>query len=476
MDVMAEALWGGQAFLDAIGGTLRADGPEAITGISIDSRTVGAGEAFFAITGDRHDGHGFVATALANGAAIAVVEEAKVDALGDIAGPLLVVPDALKALEALGRAARARSVARVIAVTGSVGKTGTKEMLRTVLSGQGAVHASAASFNNHWGVPLTLARLPADAEYAVFEIGMNHAGEITPLTGMVRPHVAIITNVEPVHLEFFGSVEAIADAKAEILLGVEPGGVAVLNADNAQIGRLSQAAEVLGVDIRTFGAAVGADARVLTIAALPERSIVTASIVGHEMAFTIGAPGRHVVQNSLAVLLAAGLAGADLRASADALAGFSSPAGRGQRHVLHAPGGEAVLFDESYNANPASMRAAIALLGAAPAGNGRRIAVLGDMLELGEKSDALHREIADVLARAKIDLVFTTGQRMRDLHDELPEERRGAWAATSKELEPHVLDAVRAGDAVMIKGSHGSGMGPIVSALVRRFASETASA
>jgi UDP-N-acetylmuramoyl-tripeptide--D-alanyl-D-alanine ligase len=402
-----------------------------------------------------------------------VVEEGKLDGLGE-AGPLLIVPDALRALEALGRAARSRTSGKVIAVTGSVGKTGTKEMLRAALQEGGSVHASAASFNNHWGVPLTLARLPRDTAFGVFEIGMNHAGEITPLVGMVRPHVAIITNVEPVHFEYFGSVEAIADAKAEIFTGVEPGGVAVLNADNPQFVRLCAAARGLDVAIRSFGAAAEADARLLTVSTLPDRSIVTASIMGEDVAYTLGAPGRHLVQNSLAVLLAAKLAGADARATAAGLARFQAPAGRGQRHLLTLAGGQAVLLDESYNANPASMRAAIALLGAT---NGRRIAVLGDMLELGDASEDMHRALAETLLASKVDLVFTSGRAMRALHEELPEARRGGWAATASELQPQVLDAVRAGDAIMIKGSHSSGMGPIVAALVGRFsAAETAPA
>ncbi|MGQ4273155.1 UDP-N-acetylmuramoylalanyl-D-glutamyl-2,6-diaminopimelate--D-alanyl-D-alanine ligase [Terrihabitans sp. B22-R8] len=466
---MAEALWRGPELIAAVGGQLQGTRPEEISGVSIDSRTIGAGEAFVAISGDRYDAHDFVAGALNNGAALAIVEDAKRDRVGQ-AGPLVVVPDALRALEDLGRAARARTSARIIAVTGSVGKTGTKEMLRQALSGQGALHASAASFNNHWGVPLTLSRMPRDTDFGIFEIGMNHAGEITPLVGMVRPHVAIITNVEPVHLEYFGSVDAIADAKAEIFSGVESGGSVVLNADNAQFERLSAQASERGLDIRSFGIEKGGDARAITVAALADRSVVTASVLGEDVAFTIGAPGRHLVQNSLAVLLAAKLSGADLKQAAAALSAFTAPSGRGQRHTLSVGTGTAVLFDESYNANPASMRAAIALLGGASVSGGRRIAVLGDMLELGEHSDAMHRDLAEVLLAAGTDLVFTAGPAMRALHDALPEDRRGAWAATSAELETQVLETVRSCDAIMIKGSHSSRMGPIVAALVRRFA------
>jgi UDP-N-acetylmuramoyl-tripeptide--D-alanyl-D-alanine ligase len=465
---MAEALWSAAELAEAVQGEIRGGIADAITGVSIDSRTVGEGEAFFAISGDRHDAHDFVASALANGAGVAVVERAKLDRVAG-ASPLIVVDDALRALEALGRAARARSKARIIAVTGSVGKTGTKEMLRAALGGQGMVHASAASFNNHWGVPLTLARLPREADFGVFEIGMNHAGEITPLVAMVRPHVAVITNVEPVHFEHFGSVEAIADAKAEILTGVEPGGFAVLNADNPHFERLVRHSAEAGIDVRGFGLDAGDHARALTIAAMSDHSIVSARVLGRNVSYTLGAPGRHLVQNSLAVLLACALAGADVERAALGLAAFSAPAGRGQRHQLHINGGSAVLLDESYNANPASMRSAIQLLAETQA-SGRRIAVLGDMLELGGSSEAMHRDLAALLIAGGIDLVFTAGPAMRALHEELPHDLRGGWGASSSDIEEDVVRAIRPGDAVMIKGSHSSRMGPIVATLVRRFA------
>ena len=274
----------------------------------------------------------------------------------------------------------------MIGVTGSVGKTGTKEALRLALARSGETHASVASYNNHWGVPLSLARCPASARYAVFEMGMNHAGEIEPLTRLVRPHVAIVTTVEPVHLEFFGSVEAIADAKAEIFRGLEPGGAAVINRDNPQFARLAARAKSAGVErIVSFGEHAKADARLIKCALHPDCSTVQARILGTDVTYKLGAPGRHVVLNSLAVLAAASLAGADLALAALALADLKPPSGgRGARITLDLPGGTALLIDESYNANPASMRAALALLGQAPMGpRGRRIAVLGDMLELG---------------------------------------------------------------------------------------------
>jgi UDP-N-acetylmuramoyl-tripeptide--D-alanyl-D-alanine ligase len=444
--------------------------PAGVPGLSIDTRTLKPGEAFFAIKGDR-DGHDFVAAAIKAGAGLAVVARDKLAAMPADA-PLLVVPDVLEGLNALGRAARARVDAKVVAVTGSVGKTGTKEALRLVLGAQGATHASIASYNNQWGVPLSLARMPRDTKFGVFEIGMNHAGEITPLTRMVRPHVAIVTIVAPVHLEFFGTLEAIADAKAEIFLGLEPGGVAVLNRDDAQFERLSATARAAGVArIVSFGEHEKADARLLKVSLQAETSTVEARVLGHDLTYKLGAPGRHVVMNSLAVLAAAVMAGADLALSALALAGLTPPAGRGERAMLSLPGGTALLIDESYNANPVSMRAALALLGQVPMqGLGRRIAVLGDMLELGPQGAALHAGLADAVTGSAVDLVYCAGPLMKSLWDALPSERRGGYADTAAALEPDVLAAVRAGDAVMVKGSLGSRMGPLVKALQRRYA------
>ncbi|WP_137043727.1 UDP-N-acetylmuramoylalanyl-D-glutamyl-2,6-diaminopimelate--D-alanyl-D-alanine ligase [Pseudolabrys sp. FHR47] len=446
-----------------------------ITGISIDTRTIAKGEAFFALT-DVRDGHDFVEAALKGGATVAVVARSKRDRFPADA-PLLVVDDVLDGLRDLARAARARMSAKVIAVTGSVGKTGTKEALRLALSADGETHASVASYNNHWGVPLSLARCPADVKYAVFEIGMNHAGEITPLTKLVRPHVAIVTTVEAVHLEYFGSIEKIADAKAEIFLGLEPGGAAVINRDNSQYERLAAAAKAAGVkNIVRFGEDPSCEARLIRFALHAGMSSVHADILGHEVHYKLGAPGRHLVNNSLAVLAAASLAGADLALAALALGKLRAPAGRGARFALHIDGGNALLIDESYNANPASMAAAIALLGQAEVGKlpngscGRRIAVLGDMLELGSDGEKLHRALAADLEAARIDLVYCSGPLMRSLFQALPSDRRGGYAGTAAELEPAVLGAVRPGDAVMVKGSFGSKMAPIVKALVKTYA------
>jgi UDP-N-acetylmuramoyl-tripeptide--D-alanyl-D-alanine ligase len=461
--------------VDAMASAMRADRagplPAAVGGLSIDSRSIAPGEAFFAIKGDTHDGHGFVGAALRNGAGLAVVAESKRHDMPADA-PLLLVPDVLAGLSDLAAAARARSRAKIIAVTGSVGKTSTKEALRLALARvDGMVHASVASFNNHWGVPLSLARLPEGARHGVFEIGMNHAGEITPLTRLVRPDVAVITTIAPVHLEFFKSLDEIADAKAEIFLGVTPGGAAVLNRDNPQFARLRRRAAKAGVErIVGFGEHARADARLIRYALQADGSTVEADILGHRVAYKIGAPGKHLVLNSLAVLAAAVLAGADLALAALALAAQTPAAGRGTRIALGAPGGSALLIDESYNANPLSMRAAFALLGQAPIGaRGRRIAVLGDMLELGAAGVELHRELAGPIREHGIDLVFCAGPLMAALWDALPSERRGGYAKDPAALEAEVVAAVRGGDAVMIKGSFGSRMGPIVKALIRRF-------
>ena len=474
----AQPLWTLDAMAQAMGAERVGALPVSVNGISIDSRSVGAGDAFFAIKGDNRDGHEFVAAALKGGAGVAVVATDWQSSDIDNA-PLLRVPDVLEGLRALARAARARLDGKVIGVTGSVGKTGTKEALRLALRSNGVTHASIASYNNHWGVPLSLARCPINVRYAVFEMGMNHAGEIEPLSRLARPHVAIITTVEPVHLEFFASVEAIADAKAEIFRGLEPGGAAVINRDNPHYERLAAAARDAGVErIVSFGEHAKADARLVKAALQPDCSTVQARILGADVAYKLGAPGKHVVLNSLAVLAAVSLVGADLALSALALAELAPPTGRGARVTLSLGNGEpALLIDESYNANPASMRAAIALLGQAEIGSrGRRIAVLGDMLELGTAGPDLHRELVEPIRAHGIDLVFCCGPLMRALWEALPSERRGGYAEGADALEADVIAAIRPGDALMVKGSLGSRMGPIVKALERQYSRRDAPA
>jgi UDP-N-acetylmuramoyl-tripeptide--D-alanyl-D-alanine ligase len=468
---MSSPLWSYAAFAAALRGRPLGSKPDAIAGISIDSRTIRPGEAFFAIKGDSFDGHDFVSAALANGAATAVVATDRLAGLGRIKQSLTVVSDVLDGLADLGRAARARTGARIAAVTGSVGKTGTKEMLARALEAEGSVHSSPGSFNNHWGVPLTLSRMPQESRFAVFEVGMNHAGEITPLTRMVRPHAAIVTTVEPVHLEYFDGVEDIARAKAEIFLGVEPGGAAIINRDNPHYALLAAKAREAGVErIIGFGEHPEAEARLEVVKLKPDCSCMSATILGEPISYKLGAPGRHVAQNSLAVLAAVSVLGADLAKAALTLAALSAPKGRGARFRLAVGGKGATLIDESYNANPASMRAAIVLLGQAETGKrGRRIAVLGDMRELGPNAPELHAGLAEPLAEAGVDRVFLAGSLMEALWAKLPQSRRGAYAPTSAELLPALVGALAPGDVVMVKGSNASRMGALVDSLKARF-------
>jgi UDP-N-acetylmuramoyl-tripeptide--D-alanyl-D-alanine ligase len=472
---MAEPLWTVGDIVKATGGSCLGEAARPVTGVSIDSRSLAPGEGFVAIRGPNRDGHSFVAAALEAGAACAIVDQSF--PAGD-EERLVRVGDTLEALNALGRAARARAKGtKVIAVTGSVGKTGTKEALRLALAPSGTVHASVKSFNNHWGVPLSLANMPKDVRFGVFEIGMNHAGEIDALTRIVRPHIAIITTVAPVHLGFFRSVEEIADAKAEIFRGLEPHGIAIINRDTPHYERLKNHARWHGARVVSFGEAEGADARLLAVELKPDGSEAKADLLGEVLSYRLGAPGLHLVHNSLAVLAAVKLAGANLGAAARAYADLRAQAGRGGRIVFPAKEGNIVVIDESYNANPASMRAAIATLGLAPRSEfRRRVAVLGDMLELGTQGPKLHRELAEVVDGAGVDVVFACGELMGSLYQALPANRRGAYAKTAEELAPLLTAGVGPGDAIMVKGSLGSRMGPLVEALKRRFASDTGAA
>ena len=468
-------LWTQAGLEAATGGTLRG-APRAVTGASIDTRSLEPGDLFFAIRGEARDGHDFVRAALEKGAGAAVVAAARAEEFEGI-GPVLAVPGegedpVLEAMRRLGLAARARTGAAIVAVTGSVGKTGTKEALRHVLAAQGATHASVASYNNHWGVPLTLARMPAESRFGVFEIGMNHGAEILPLTAMVRPDVALITTVEPVHIEHFHSLSAIADAKGEIFSGLKPGGLAVINRDNPNYERLlahahaSRAGRVI-----TFGEHAAADVRANRILTRPDVSVVDATVMGVPVTYQLGTPGRHVAMNSLGVLACIHALGADLARAALSLANLKPPVGRGERTALRIGEGEAFLVDESYNANPASIRAALATLaGIETADKGRRIAVLGDMKELGAASEALHRELADAVSAHGIDLVFTAGTQMVHLFEALPMTLRGAAAPSAEDLTDAVLATLRPGDAVMVKGSNSMRMVRIVEAAKARYA------
>ncbi|MCM2399078.1 UDP-N-acetylmuramoylalanyl-D-glutamyl-2,6-diaminopimelate--D-alanyl-D-alanine ligase [Rhizobium sp. S95] len=464
-------LWTTRDLIDAMDGRPFGTLPEGITGISIDSRTITPGEAFFAIKGDRVDGHDFASLAIANGASLLVVSEAKLPALGRLVVPMIVVEDVLGALQKLGIAARDRSSATVIAVTGSVGKTTTKEMLRLALSPSGNVHAAVASFNNHWGVPLTLARMPVDTRFGVFEIGMNHAGEIAPLSRMVRPDVAIITTIAPAHLGNFASLEEIAAAKAEIFEGLEPGGDVILNRDNSQFDFLDHTAQAAGIEnVHSFGQHAKAEFRLAEFDGAAESSTVWVCFGGETREVALGAPGRHIAENAVAVLAAVSLVGADMDAAIESLQGLSAVKGRGARHRLMIEGSTFTLIDESYNANPASMRAAIAVLAASqPEGEGRRIAVLGDMLEMGEFSQKVHAELASPLLAAGIEHVWLAGPEMIALRDALPESVGVVYLETTAELAAFVTASVVPGDVLMVKSSLGLGFGKIVAALLDKY-------
>ena len=467
---MSAPLWSGDELVAALGATLRGAMPAMVTGASIDTRTLEQGDAFFAIQGEARDGHDFVAAALEKKAALAVIDETHAASF-NAAGPYAIVPDVLKAMENAGRVRRAALTGGVVAVTGSVGKTGTKEALRHVLSRQGKTHAPVASYNNHWGVPLTLCRTPSDVAYAVYEIGMNHPGEIAPLAKLVRPQVAIITTIQPVHLAAFESLDGIAEEKAAIFSGLEPGGTAIIPADLPQTPLLRRLAEKSGAGrIISFGESRDADVRLVSCALTPEVSTVDALVMGQPVAYRLGSPGKHIVLNSLGVLAAVQALGADLALAALALGEVRPAAGRGGRQVLEADGGTFTLIDESYNGNPASVRAALENLGRIPVeGRGRRIAVLGDLLELGPTGPDLHKALAPVVEANRIDKVFACGPLMRGLYDGLPSALRGAYASQSSGLEPLVLDAIRPGDVITVKGSLSSKMGPIVKAIQARF-------
>ncbi len=445
--------------------------PAGITGISIDSRSIGPGEAFFAIKGDRVDGHDYAGVAVANGAALIVVAEGKLPAMGRITVPMIVVEDVLEALGKLAVAARKRSRAQIVAVTGSVGKTTTKEMLRHALAPSGKVHAAVASFNNHWGVPLTLARMPIDTYFGVFEIGMNHPGEIRPLVALVRPHVAVVTTIAAAHLGYFRDLDEIAQAKAEIFEGVLPGGSALINRDIPQYDLLDKAAQAAGVEnVVTFGQHAKADYRLADFEGNAEGSVIWATLAGDTTEVRIGAPGRHIAENAMAALGVVSLFGANLDAAKQALADLKPVKGRGERHTLGIGEGRLTLIDESYNANPASMRAAIALLAThQPELSGRRIAVLGDMLEMGEHSVKVHQNLAGALLAAGIEHVWLAGAEMAALRDSLPESVEVAYFETTQELAEYSVRSVVPGDVVMVKSSLGLGFRKIIDALIDNY-------
>jgi len=473
-------LWTASEAAEATGG--RTQGDWQAKGVSIDTRTIEPGDLFVALKAVR-DGHDFVAQALGKAAAAAMVSHIPEGVAAD--APLLIVDDVQTALEALGQAARARTDARVVAVTGSVGKTSTKEMLAEMLGDQGRTHASVASYNNHWGVPLTLARMPRDTEYAVIEIGMNHPGEIAPLARQARPHVAMVTTVAPAHLEAFDSIEGIAREKAAIMDGLEPGGAAILNADIDQAPILAEKAKEVGANPVSFGER-GRDYRLIDLNTVDNLLVVQAEVHGQPLLFKIGAAGRHFAMNGLGALAACEALGADLALAALSLGRWTPFAGRGAREMIQLDLVERdlslELIDDSYNANPASMAAALAVLaeaqvrhGTGRIGKGRRIAVLGDMKELGPDELALHAGLADLDAIAAVDVVHCVGPLSRALHSALPDGKRGTWYDNSADMAEALRGKLDSGDVVLVKGSLSTRLGVVVDAIRKMGHGEPAS-
>ncbi len=448
-------LWTSDQIATAAGGAASAS--FEASGVTFDSREVEPGDLFIALTGETTDGHRFVAGAADKGAAGMLVSQ-------PVAGPHVLVDDTTAALNALALAARARTSAKVVGVTGSVGKTGTKEALHAALdrSAPGEAHRSVKSYNNHTGVPLSLARMPAEARFGVFEMGMNHAGELAELTRLVRPHAAVVTAIAPAHREFFASDEDIADAKGEIFEGLEPGGTAIIPFDSPHRDRLIRAAQPHAAHIVTFGIGEGADVRARESMPGPRGTLITAILADAELTFTLALPGAHWVSNALAVLAAVQAVGGDLAAAGLALAEMPGLLGRGERTVIAVDGGQALLIDESYNANPASMAATLSSLSTE---SGRRIAVLGPMRELGPESASFHLGLAPLIADARVELAMLVGDEMAELSTVVPgadhaPDVASAIKAIQKRIEP--------GDVILVKGSNSVGLSRLVAALKAR--------
>ena len=449
-------LWTAAEIATATGGTASAD--FAARGVAFDSREVGEGDLFLALKGESTDGHRFVAQAFAQGAAGVVVSE-------PVDGPHVLVADTAAALEALARHRRAESQATIIGVTGSVGKTGTKEALFAALErgAPGRAHRSVKSYNNHTGVPLSLARMPKDAAFGVFEMGMNHAGELAALTRLVRPHVALVTAIAPAHSAFFPDEAAIADAKGEIFQGLEPGGTAILPFDSPHRDRLLAAAAPHAARVWSFGRAAGAHVRATEALRTEAGTLISATLPGGELTFTLALPGQHWVSNALAVVAAVEAAGGDLAAAGLALAEMEGLPGRGRRFRARVGAGQAIILDESYNANPSSMAATIALLGEEKAR--RRLVVLGEMRELGARSDAFHAGIAAPLMAAGVDLALLVGEGMGPLAESLEGKIDFKHVADAAAAKDHLIRVIHPGDAVLIKGSNAVGLARLVDAL-----------
>lgn len=433
-------------------------------GVSIDTRTLIPGDLFIALEGDNGDGHSYLDLAAEKGAVAAIVQKNKIKK-APVNFSLINVSNTLEALQVLAVSARERCSAKRIAVTGSVGKTSTKEMLRLALSCQGLTHASVASYNNHWGVPLTLARMPRETKFGVFEVGMNHSGEITPLSQMIAPHVAVITHVAESHAAFFHSLDDIAEAKAEIFAGLSEGGVAVLNQDNSYFSKLSQAARLKGASkVIGFGKNNDADVRLVAVEKTLAGNNIKATVCGKTVSYTLEILGDHWILNSLAVLATINAIGADVNKAALSLKSMLPPSGRGKIYPIKFEKGNFTLIDESYNANPVSMVAAFNVLGQYK--DHRKIAVIGDMRELGEISEARHLSLKDVLCQNNIDLVFCCGTYMQSLYETLPKSMQGGYTLHSHDLISSIIGEIENNDVVTVKGSLGTRMKPIVDALL----------
>ncbi len=461
----SNAVWTAIDVIKVTGGTCSSNQWSA-SGISIDTRTLQKGDLFVALVGENADGHDYVKVAIDAGACAAIVTK---QVLGVDEDKLLIVTDTLKAMEDLGKSARARTAAKIIGITGSVGKTGTKEMLAASLGGQGQTHASIKSYNNHWGVPLSLSGMHAGTDFGIFEMGMNHPNEITPLSKMVKPNIAIITTIAPVHIEHFSDgLEGIIAAKAEIFDGMDEGAEVVLNHDLDSFEILKEMAVARGLKVYSFGEDKEANAKIIDCLEAANGSRVKAEIMGEEISFNLQIAGRHIACNALAVLLTVKLAGADITKAAKSLAQQEPIVGRGKREFIQTSEKDnpITLIDESYNASPLAMNAAFKVLALVdPGRGGRRIAVLGDMLELGPDSGKMHKDLALPIKACNVDLVYTCGKNMRKLYEELPANQRGVHKDTSHDLAQIVPDVLVPGDVVMVKGSLGSKMGLVVEAL-----------
>ena len=458
-------LWTGAEILAATSGRCARD-EWAVTGVSIDSRTVAPGDLFIAIVGPANDGHAYIKAAFEKGAVAALVSQDATDYPKEL--NVVVVDDTQLAMEQLGVAARARTAAKIIAVTGSVGKTGTKEALAHCLKAQGKTHYSVGSYNNHWGVPLSLARMPRDTEFGIFELGMNHAGELGPLSKFVRADVGIITTIAAAHLEFFKDKAAIAEAKAEIFEGLKKDGTALINADIDETDLLKRRALEAGIaHIVTFGRDTDADVRLEEIKMLPQSSEISANIDGDKVSFILSVPGEHWAVNILAVLAAIKAVGGDAAMAASELAHMEAPGGRGVQIEVQMGSGAFTIIDESYNASPIAMQAAFKVLaGTRLQGAGRKIVVVGDMRELGEKSAEIHALLANDVLASGADMVYACGPYMQHLVDALPQNLQSGYRATSQELAGLVVEAVQPNDVVLIKGSLGSQMKVVLDALL----------